>query len=79
MKKILLILVTVFTSVVFFGQAPTPTIVETKIQVEAPAAGGAVDTRGKAVAQQFKDGLLYYNAMPSTPARGTAVKNKVDT
>ena len=75
MKKILILLVTVFMSSVIFGQAPAPTRIETKIQVKAdPATAGGVDTGGKTVAKQFKDGLLYYNAMPSTPAKGTAVK-----
>lgn len=78
MKKLLLIMVTVFMTIAVFAQTATPTVLETKIQVKAPTvndpAGVNALTRGKAVAQQFKDGLLYYNAMPSTAAVGSAVK-----
>lgn len=74
MKKTICLLLAVFTATIIFGQA-TPTKIETKVQVNAPVAAGAgVNTKGKSVAQQFKDGLLYYNAMPSTPARGSSVK-----
>ena len=61
----------VFASVILFAQ--TPTVIETQIRVDA-GKGVIPPTAGKTVAQQFKDGALYYNAMPSTPAIGTAVK-----
>ncbi len=59
------------------GQAPppVPAQIETKIQVEVPPIpnqNGVI--RGRSVAEQFKDGLLYYNALPSTPGPGSTVK-----
>ena len=74
MKKILMVVVTVFTTFMLMGQSNTT--LETQVQVKTPANNESVAAalRGKSVAEQFKSGALYYNAMPSTPAVGTAVK-----
>jgi len=76
MKLLLIMLLTVFTNFLLMGQSVSNTSLETKIQVNTPSSpkSPATTVRNKTVAEQFKSGALYYNAMPSTPAIGTAVK-----
>jgi len=70
MKKLLtaIVLLTLVSTV--FGAE-----IKTEIKVEAtkikPGKSQAMRKTGK---NPFRDGELYYNAMPSTPAQGTAVK-----
>ena len=76
MRKIFAISITMLITFMVMGQSVSNTKTETQIQVTTPAnaASPAKALKGKSVAEQFKSGALYYNAMPSTPAVGTAVK-----
>ena len=69
MKKIL-------TSIIIFALISTVFAVEVKTEVKIEAAKIKAGTEPliKPGKNPFRDGELYYNAMPSTPAQGTAVK-----
>lgn len=69
MKKIL-------TAIIIFALISTAFAVEVKTEVKIQAAKIKPGTAPlvKPGKNPFRDGELYYNAMPSTPAQGTAVK-----
>ncbi len=49
--------------------------VETEVKINtAPPAGGATAGTIAGTEENFKNGELFYNAIPSTPAQGTSVK-----
>lgn len=48
--------------------------IKTEVKVEAAKVKAETAPGAKAGQDPFRDGELYYNAMPSTPAQGTAVK-----
>jgi len=74
--RILLILLMVIFCYRVGAQAPAPSsTLVTEVNVDTKTASAKkLNTKGKTVAQQFKDGILYYNAMPTTSAVGSAVK-----
>jgi type II secretory pathway component GspD/PulD (secretin) len=74
MKKTLLLLqILVGAALALQAQTQRGTL-ETQVNVNVKEKSPAVNTKGENVAEQFKKGVLYYNAMPSTPATGSAVK-----
>lgn len=78
MRRILYIITLLIISLKGMGQSEIKTEIKVK-PVPGPAAGarakaGNAGKNNVSPAKQFKDGMLYYNAMPSTPASGTAVK-----
>jgi len=71
MKKVLsatIVLVLVLSSTVFGAS------IKTEIKIATPKIEAQKAPRIKGDKNPFVDGELYYNAMPSTPAQGTAVK-----
>jgi type II secretory pathway component GspD/PulD (secretin) len=50
------------------------TSVKTEVKIAAPAGTAGAETMPSGAAESFTDGELFYNAIPSTPAAGTAVR-----
>jgi hypothetical protein len=75
MRMLLILLMVIFCyRVGVQAPAPNSTLV-TEVNVDTKTASAKkINTKGKTVAQQFKDGILHYNAMPTTSIVGSAVK-----
>lgn len=71
MKQRILIVVNLAVAALFLH---AQTEVRNEVRVQQPASGEKPAAVPSGTVEAFKQGQLFYNAMPSTPAAGTAVK-----